>query len=540
MRQPLSANARRANIARGVSIRAPVGGWDAVSALADMKEDRAISLDNWFPRPDSVEVRKGAAGWTPQIGTASPVETLLIYNSGTASKMFSASNGKIYDVSNAATASATTVTGKSNNRWQWTNFTTSGGSYLWAVNGTDAPLLYDGSTWSAPAITGATASNFIHVNAFKNRLWTVYKDSTKVAYLNTASIQGTATPLELGGMLIRGGNIVAMATWTRDAGDGEDDIAVFISSEGEVLCFQGTDPTSSNTWGLIGVFHLGAPLGRRCFERVGGDVALINIDGVLPLSKALLTDRAAAANISLTANINNAMNEAARNYQDHFGWQLIGYPKGTMALLNVPVAENSEQHQYVMNTLTGAWCRFKGWNAACFALFNDHLYFGTNDGHVAKADTGGLDLGEPIDANGQQAYNYFGSRGVLKRFDMIRPILTTDTDLRPAVGVSTDFRDNAVIGTPTTATTPSALYDVAIYDRDLYAIEGRVSADWTALLGIGQCASIHFRARSGPEGGVGQWDIGEWDSAQWATVPVGEITLRLNAFDVTFETGGFL
>lgn len=542
MRQPLSANARRANIAKGISIRAPVGGWDAVSALSDMPEDRAIQLDNWFPRPDSVEVRHGFSIHSPAIGSATPVETLMVYHAVTAasSVLFGVADGNVYNVTTTATVSATTVTGLRSDRLQWINFTTSGGKYLWAVNGIDAPLMYDGSTWSNPTITGATASNFIHVNAHKDRIWVIYADSTKAAYLNTGSIQGTATPFELGGLLVRGGYLVAMATWTRDAGDGQDDLAVFISSQGDCVVYQGTDPTNANTWALVGVFHLGAPIGRRCFEKIGGDVALINIDGVLPLSRALLTEQAAAKTIAMTQNINNAMNEAARSYKENFGWQLISYPRGTMGILNVPISENSEQHQYVMNTLTGAWCRFKGWNAACFAVFKDSLFFGRNDGHVARGDTGALDGDQSISADGQQAYNYFKSRGILKRYDMIRAVITTDSDLRPAVGVSTDFRDNAVVGTPTTAVTRSALYDQAIYDQDKYAVGDRVIADWTALMGLGQCASIHFRASTGPTGGQALWDVSEWDIGVWSGQAAGDVTLRLNSFDMTYETGAFI
>ena len=29
-----------------------------------------------------------------------------------------------------------------------------------------------------------------------------------------------------------------------------------------------------------------------------------------------------------------------------------------------------------MNILTGAWTRFIGWNALCFSLYNENLYFG--------------------------------------------------------------------------------------------------------------------------------------------------------------------
>ncbi len=553
MRSPLAANARRVNVARGASIRAPVGGWDAVSALADMPEDRAIVLDNWFPRPDSVELRKGSEPHSFPIATHPAIETLLVYNDpANISRMFAvATNGSGYDVTvkNVTTAPSSVFTGKQNARFQYANFTTIGGHFLIAVNGADVPLTYNGTAWANATITGpvvpATAIDpalFIHVNVFKNRLWFVIKDSTKVAYLATGAISGDMVTLELGTLLRRGGFIMAMGTWTRDAGDGQDDFAVFISSEGEVIVYQGTDPSSATTWELVGVFSLGAPLGRRCFEKVGGDLVLINIDGVLPLSRALITDRAAAQRIAITANIQNAMNAAARLYQNNFGWQLTVYPKGTRAILNVPVVENQQQQQYVMNTLTGAWCRFKGQNANCWALFNDDIYYGTNQGFVAKADTGNADIDQTIEAVGQIAYNYFGSRGILKNFGMLRPVISTDSNLSPAIGISTDFRDNVVFGQATAATFLTALWDNAVYDVDFYPVTDRVVSDWTALRGIGQCASIHFRVLSIGAGSIAfwNWDLNVWDGALWSNAVLGDLLLRLNSFDATYETGGFL
>ena len=521
LRQPQSPNVARRQVALGASIPAPTGGWDAVSSLADMDEDRAIVLDNWFPLPDSVEVRRGYKNHATGMGST-VVETLLVYHGATtaANKMFAALGGDFYDVTAEATASVTSsVTGMANNRWQWVNFTTAGGKFLWACNGADTPKHYNGSAWVTPSISGVTSSDIVHVNAHQNRLWFVIKDSTTAAYLATGAVAGTATPFELGGQVIRGGFLTAMGTWTRDGGSGVDDLAVFIFSTGDCIVYQGTDPSSSNTWGKIGTFQLSPPIGRRCFQQVAGDLALVTIDGVLPLSRALATDQGAVAEVALTKNINNAMNAAARSYKGNFGWELIPYARGTMALLNVPISEGTLQHQYVVNTLTGAWCRFTGWNVNTMVVFADNLYGGTDDGKVIHLDFGGRDGTSEISAIGQGAYNYYKSRGILKNFGHVRALVTTASDLRPSLGISTDFKDNATLGTPVTATVTSALYDTAVYDTSVYAIEGRNVADWSAALGEGHCASIHFRA---------------------STNAAGEVSTKINGFDVTYTQGAFI
>lgn len=541
-RQPMRVNVTKQQLGRPEPVPAPTGGWDAVSPLADMPPDRAIVLTNWIPTPTDVRVRRGHQIHAGPMGS-SVVESLMPYNAAAESdqKLFAAANLHIYDVT-ASGAASSSVSSLSNNRWQWANFTTSGGHYLWICNGADAPQHFDGSSWTTPSLSVTTysASDIINVSAHKTRLWVVFKDSLTAGYLPTSSIAGTVSNFPLGAIFNKGGYLVATTTWTKDGGNGEDDYFVAITSEGQVAVYQGTDPADSTAWALVGVFDLGAPIGRRCFTKVAGDVAIVNIDGVLPLSKALIQDRGAAARIAITANINNAMNAAARSYKDNFGWELQPYPKGTYVLLNVPIQEGETQQQYVMNTLTGAWCQFTNQNANCWCVFKDNLYFGGNDGYVKMADTTGQDITEPVDAVGQGAYNYYQIKGRLKQWKMIQPLLTTDSSARPSLGISTDFRDNAVLGTPSSAESVSALYDTAIYDTDVYAVESRSIADWATISGVGNSASIHFRSRTGRESGVSIWGVSDWGDGEWSYPITGDVIMQLNSFNVVYEAGGVL
>lgn len=502
------------------AIPAPTGGWDAVSPVANMKPDRAIVLDNWVPRPDSVEVRAGFTEHATGLGSG-VVDSLMPYHGVTTAtnKLFAAANSTVYDATSAATATAV-ITSLSNNRWQHVNFTAAGGTkYLVIVNGADSARAYDGSSWSTPSISGGTSSTFINVTAHKDRLWFIEKDTTKAWYLGSGAISGTATSVQLGPALTKGGFLVAAATMTRDGGSGSDDFLCFISSQGQVAVYSGTDPADSQLWNQVGVFDLGAPIGYRCFTKVGADLALVNIDGVLPVSAALGLDISAQKQVAMSVNINDAITVAARRNKTKYGWQLIPYPKGTLAILNVPLTEGSQQHQYVMNTLTKAWCRFTGIGANCWAVFNDDIYFGGNAGKVFLFDNGGTDNGAPIDAVGQTAYNYMGSKGSLKSFLAMQPLLTTGQSSRPGLGLSTDFKDNASIGTPSAATTGQSVYDSAVYDTSTYSIESQAVTDWTSTSGIGRCASVHFRASKDSE---------------------LDVDLMMNGFNVIYQTGGLM
>jgi hypothetical protein len=220
MRAPLRANRNRQRVVGQATVPAPVGGWDAESPLSDMPRNHAVVLDNWFPRPGYVEVRRGHRYHAWDAGSSvEPVRSLMVWQGTTSSKLFAASNDTIYDVTSRGQATSS-VTSLTNPDWQWVNFTNAGASYLYAVNGADAPRHYNGSTWATPTITGITAADAVHVNVHKKRLWFTLNNSTKAAYLATDAIAGAATEFELGSNFDRGGYLMAMATWTRDGGSG--------------------------------------------------------------------------------------------------------------------------------------------------------------------------------------------------------------------------------------------------------------------------------------------------------------------------------
>ena len=542
MLAPLRTNANRQAVVKSATVPAPVKGWDAATALAAMDKLAAIQLTNWFPQPGWVEVRRGYQQHARNLGTSStPVQSLMAWNGPAAAKMFAAAGGVIYDVT-ASGAGTSAVTSLSENRWQSANMTTSAGAFLFIVNGTDAPRHYNGTTWATPTITGTgyTATDSINVNVHKKRIWLVQKDSTKAFYLGTEAIAGTATAFELGSNFNLGGYLVAMATWTLDAGSGPDDYAVFISSKGQLAVYQGTDPASADTWALVGVFDLAPPIGRRCFIKFGTAPAIITMSGVLHLALNLKEEKANLTASALTGKILNAMNRAARSYSDNFGWQLCVYPKGTRLYLNVPTSENATAVQYVMNTITGAWCDQNNHNANCWLEFEGDLYFAANNGKVYRADTGSADIDTPILAVGQTAYQAFFTAGNIKRYSMVQPLVTTEGSSRPSVGISADFQETSALSTLSGATQETSLWGEAVWGEDLWGGAEIFVADWTSTPAMGRFGSVKFQANTGTEADVSTWGSARWAQDGWGSTGIGEQTMQINGFVVLAEVGGHL
>lgn len=462
--------------------------------MAAMPPQDAIIMDNFFCSPTTVDVRRGHEHFVT--GFSGWVESLLPYSAGATQELWAASGSGIFDATIAGAVGAAVVTGLSNARFQTLQFGTSGGQFMLNVNGQDKLQGYDGTNWYVDGdgshdITGVNTADCIHINSFKNRVYLVEENTFSVWYLPLQSISGAATEFDLSSLFKLGGSLMAMATWTIDNTGGIQEYAVFMSTEGEVALYQGTDPSSSATWSLVGMFHLGRPVGRRCFAKIGSDIAVISEDGLFPLSKALLTDRYQLQD-ALTNKIVNLVNDSVQRYGDNFGWQPILYPLGNKLLLNVPVSQNRTQIQYVQNTITGAWHRFTGWNAACFAVLQEDLYFGGAT-YVAKADTGYSDNDANIEAEVKTAFQYFGSPGQLKRFVMARPIFDTAANITPSIGMDVDFRNNAPTATASFNGTLGTAWDTALWDTFFWQSESVIQSNWQTVTGVGYCGAFHMR-----------------------------------------------
>lgn len=495
------------NVAQGKSVAmtlpAPTLGWNARDALANMNAQDAVILENMFPSPSDVVVRNGYTNFF--YGFTGQCETIMQYSGAATNKLLIIAGGKIYNASSGGAAGAAMVTGLTNSRFQYVNNTTAGGNYIQGVNGADKMIVFDGTNWhkdgdGAPYdVTGVNTANCSGITLSHNRVWFVENASLKAWYLPTGSIGGAANSLDLSSFAARGGYLMAVMTWTMDAGYGMDDMTAFITSNGEVLVYRGTDPASSSTWSLIGIYWIGSPIGRRCFIKFAGDLLLITQDGVISMASALQSSRVNPKS-ALSNKIQYAISSAISSYGANFGWQLMQFPRENMIILNVPVNEGSLQQQFVMSTIKRgngdwAWCNFTGWNANCWELWHDDVYFGAN-GFVGKAWDGLSDNGVNIAANGLQAFNPFGDDKLQKRFTMMRPILQSNGLPAILAQMNIDF-DLSNPTAPLSFSGPSyATWSSSIWDNGLWGSDLSVLKNWNGCTGIGYWAAPRLKTAS--------------------------------------------
>ncbi len=478
------------------SIPAPVGGLNAIDALAEMPPTDAIWLENLFPGTAGCTLRGGSASWAT--GFPGWVETVMAYNAPSSTKLFGIASGGIYDATAGGTVGAAAVSGLSNSRWEYVNFDTPAGQFLYAFNAVDSPQLFNGSTWQAVtgastpiAITGVTTTKLRSPCVWMNRLFMVEDGTFHVWFLPIQSVGGAASQLDLSSYFTLGGQLQAIFTLSVTDANATSDYIAFLTSAGEMALFRGTDPAFAGSFGKVGQYRIGQPVGRRCVFRYGADTIVLCADGFVPVSAALMAQRDDPTK-GLSYKLLPLVIGDVQQYGSNFGWQGVVYPLGNKLLINVPEATDSTSHQYAMNLSTHAWCKFSGWNAACFEVQGNNLFFGGNTA-IARCDLQNVltDNGLPITAKVKPAFSYFDAEGQQKQFKMVRPIYRTNGVPTLSVSVNVDFADTAPTQPLQPVSSGGSPWNTSPWNTSPWSPDYIQVKNWVGAAGVGFAGTVY-------------------------------------------------
>jgi hypothetical protein len=498
MMEPLNDSPKGGQeVSTSVTVSAPLRGWNTRDPLANMRADYAITLDNWLPGTGTVSVRPGAQYWATAF--LARVKTTMAWNGLTSSKLFGVTDAGIYDAT-AGGAIGALVQARTNGYMCHINFNTTGGSYLVTVNGTDDLAYTNGSTWITIANFTISAGGTVNtnqlwnINAFKRSIYFIKKNSMSFFFLPIDSITGTVSEFPLGGLFTKGGKLMAMGTWTVDGATGQEDYSVFITSKGQAAVYYGTDPSSSTTWTLKGVFNLSPPLGRKCFCSYGGDLLILTVRGLFSMT-AILKETKLDPQGALSSVIGEAFIASAHALPDAEGWEVVEYPQYSVLVCNIPTASSGASSvQYVMNTQTNAWCRFLGWDVGGFCFYENVLYGGLASA-IGKFFQPANDFGSGIICNAKVAFNYYKPRSRLKDWKLLRANLTIGGVCAVNLALDTDFGNDATFGAAVFNTAVTSRWDVSRWDSAQWSTEPVMHVEWVTVdAETSYCSAICLRA----------------------------------------------
>lgn len=383
---------------------------------------------------------------------------------------------------------------------------------------TGSALTASPATYPVTAMTGLSDGPFAHMWLYKSRIWGVCANSMNAYYLDPFAIGGAVHQFPLGAYFKHGGYLLAGGQWAIDSNSGLFQACIFISSEGEVLMYVGDYP--GGTFSLQGQYKIAKPLGRRCLMPAGGDLLIMTEDGIVPMSKVESLDQVALENVAVTQPIMPEWRNAVVNRTGLMGWQILPWPIQQMAVINLPKVSPTDKTQYVANSRTGAWARYVGWDANCFGVFQNNLYFGTSDGRVMRAEDSGSDDGNPYTVAIFPSYSALGAPGIIKQVKTVKTYLWTNFNSITQYTVNVNFSTN-VPSAPvqSTISNTTALWDVALWDVDVWPGAATDATGWLGVSGVGTAIAIVVQV-----------------TINMSVTP----DFRFSQMDVIFETGNVL
>lgn len=498
------------------------------NTLVDDNDNELVDdVGNVFIDGDAVATETGFSGgdWSDvQFATSGGVfldlvngtDTKLIYDGTTFYPISGeALNAIDYDTETAAFTVGETLTGGTSGATatiiKVIDNGTTGTLWIGAVTGgpfQDGETITDGEGGSATAdgaedvlfgaFTGVATANLSHNWVYKNRLFYVEKNSLNAWYLPVDSITGTATKFPMGGIFTLGGSLLFGASWSIESGDGLSEQCVFITTEGEVAVFNGTDPSDATKWFKVGVYRIGKPRGPRAFIRAGGDLVIATDIGFVPLSVAVQRDIAALSPSAISYPIETAWNEAVEDRSLSY-WHAAVWPTKQMVVVALPTGTGEQPQMFIANARTGAWCLFTGLEATCLRLFGDRFFFGSVDGKVVEMEVTGADQGIPYTSTVVPLFDPLKSPASLKTGLLARATVRAPASVQAKLSLQTDHDINLPTA-PNDSTVPSgSVWGTGVWGTDVWGTEAvkRTFREWQSVAGSGYALSVAAQITSG-------------------------------------------
>ncbi len=525
------------------TIPAAIMGINASQALASMAPDECIYSYNLLAQDLGMVVREGyvewANGWTGGVA-----KTVITFegNSTADDKLFIANDAGIWDVTTEGTTAPTQVvtfpsTAGNAGICSFVNFSNDGNArFLLVCDGENGYYRWTQSTntWvkytigsGANQIAGVDPALFDFVMIWKERVWFIQKGSANAWYLDAGVFEGTAAKFNFGAQFRFGGALKSLHNWTLDGGSGIDDHLVAISSAGDVIVYQGTDPSDATKFGLIGSWQVGQlPAGNRIASEFSGELYILSIQGILPMSAVLTSANTTDADIYLTANISPYIRTVLTEEINSFGWHIHIHPKEGVLYVNSPPRESYEQLAFTLYFGNKAWSMVRGLDKAHTGNWQGDIFWTDITRNKMFIQRGTVDKvyldpatdGQPsaITWNVLTSYQSMGlSPATYKRVQYIRPIFLSGGVPAFTVAARYDFDITEISGSPAYGIAGSGLWDTAIWNESVWGGGIETTDNPRGANGLGRHIAVALKG-------------------------VSSEATTLAAFDIIFDEGGLM
>lgn len=502
-------------LAESFNVPCPIMGINAVSALAAMDPLSSIYAYNLVPSAYGLKVRNGYAEWVTGITGTGGVRTIIPVKAISAAnnRLFAASADGLWTIT-ATTAAPTknvafgTTTG--NSGWcSWSNFTTSGGQFVAVCDEENGYYIHDvaANTWTkitagagANQISGIDPATFAFVVEYKGRLMFVPKNSSTMWYLPAGVYYGAASSFEFGDKFPHGGTLVGLYVYGADGGAGPNAYIVAVSSTGDVVMYNGTNPASD--WTSAGKWYVGdLPVGRRVVHPSGGDLLILTTSGSIPLSRLTSGVEITAQDSYTTKNIRPLIQSDMARVRGTMGWETKLSPADGQLIIVVPTASGYTPRQYVQDLASRGWGVFRDLPVQTCENYENQLYIGGSNGKIYKytggqdgitlAGSGGIDVNWSL----LTTSNNYGTTN-LKQVSYIRAHFISGQIPAYIARAMYDFDLSEIVDSIASSGFSGSLFDSATWDSAVWGGDVAANSNINGSVGMGTYVAIALKGTS--------------------------------------------
>lgn len=502
-------------LAQTGAVQVPFRGINTTSPLSMLSEDECHYAYNILPSQDGFKTRQGTTEWCNGI-VGSP-KTVITYHSlsptGVGNRVFATGSDGIYNCTSSGIGAAVRVytfvtsgnTAGYGNFIQWG--TATGAQWIFYADSVNGLLAYEAATntWTpVTGITGLDELNIRYIAIHKLRIWVVLNESPNAWYLPIGAMAGAASEFQLGSKFTHGGDCVSIHTLTQDSGNGPDDLLVAISRQGDVIIYQGADPSSAATFSAVGTWYVGAvPHSRKMAIEYSGDLYILSINGLTSLTELMRGTDVSDNYKSVVGKITNILRSRMSTELNSLGWELLVFPPENLLIIQSPARIGSvdEHIHYCLNTNLKGWGFFRNVQATAMGVGRDRLYYTQSNGSVWYLRDGNDQCtlanpsGTPVEFSFLTAYSNAGAPGRIKMPSLIRPVFLCDQIPEYAVKVLFDY-ERGELATPGLLTVGSfSSWDTALWDTALWGGE-TTFAEVQGAGGVGYALAVAVRGRT--------------------------------------------
>lgn len=542
----IGINRSSGQVSKANRVPAPIKGVDARTVLSEGDQLHSIYAFNVVPGEYGVKVRRGYREWCIGLeinpGFALGVGTIIPFGGVDADpsndRLFAVTNEGIFDVTNynaPVVALDFSLPGNGGDlgvdtgNGVYTQYTTDAGEQLlFYADSKNGLFQYSQNTdvWTrSTGINGPVIEDILFVTSHKKQLWFIEQDSSKAWYLPIASIAGDAEEFFFGSKFKHGGNLSGLFSWSIDGGNGVDDYLVAISRSGDVMPYQGNNPSSSDDWASVGQWFIGAvPKGNRCGTQHGGNLLFLSAFGLIAMSDLLegvegKDIREQAQSLKISAILNKRMTDT----RTQNGWSVKFIPTLGSIIISEPKRINGTYEQAVLNMTTDGWGFWRDVPIYSFDEWAGDMYFGTKDNRVMISD---IDLdeslitpdpnttinGRPIDFSLLTTFQDYGEPALFKRGKYVRAQFISKSTPFETSKFKYDYDLTEFINSATSNYSSVAVWDTAVWESSIWGSDIPFGVDiLTGSWGMGRTLAVATRGSSTSETTIIGWDV-IWDT----------------------------